>query len=479
MSPILFALYLEPLCRAIAGDVNIRGLTLPGGSVNVLAYADDLTVLCSSKSQVQAAVQHIGAFCTASGAQMNAGKSKGAWLGEWGSKPEQFLGISFADSVTNYLGVNLNPERLSTGRGGIDLNRLNVKVLEWHGRQMSLPTRAFVCNAVFFPTIWYPAQVGPCAQSEICKVHRFLATFVWESLFERMRRDNLFLSQKKGGLGLVNVELKLKVHRFMFFRSQRNDIVLSSFRVLGGNFLGEWLEGEAGSSRSRILKFYKEIEAAIKFFKDRFSDEYLDKVKRKTLYWDTLDMLIPVPLYRMWGGTAVESDVFKRLRRYPVRTATKNFFLRLHLRVLPVKTWLVQKGFFVPWSTNCALCPFPETLEHVILFCTNAELFWAQLRAALEVDLYVSWRSAMFLECGTGRDSRAFEVLTILGLHALWRSRTDHLHVVEGGKPAWRHFLDGFVYASSLIATTEQDGLECWETLKARLGVRGLSAITK
>ncbi|CAN7940133.1 unnamed protein product [Ixodes pacificus] len=124
---------------------------MPGGTVKVIAYADDLTVLCSLRNQVQAVVQHIGAFCTASGAQMNAGKSKGAWLGEWDSKPEQFLDVSFADSVTNYLGVNLNPERLSTGRGEIDLNRLNVKVLEWQvGRCLCLLGLLYVMLFVLF-----------------------------------------------------------------------------------------------------------------------------------------------------------------------------------------------------------------------------------------------------------------------------------------------------------------------------------------
>lgn len=77
-------------------------------SVNVLAYMDDVKVLYSSKGQVQAAVQHIGAFCSTSGTEMNVKKSTGAWLDNWDFKPEHFLGHSFSDSITNYLGVNLN-----------------------------------------------------------------------------------------------------------------------------------------------------------------------------------------------------------------------------------------------------------------------------------------------------------------------------------------------------------------------------------
>ncbi|KAM7291028.1 hypothetical protein ISCGN_027603 [Ixodes scapularis] len=471
LSPILFALYLEPLCRTIISDANIKGLTLSSGSVKVLAYADDVAVVCSSATQVQEVVQHISDFCAASGAEMNPDKSAGAWLGHWDSKPENFLGIPWTSSVSKYLGVCIDVEQLSTGRGGMDLLRLRSKTIDCYGRHTSLMHRAYVCNSVLFPTAWYTAQVVPCASLDIAKVQRLFATFVWESNFERMRRNNLFLSQKKGGIGLVNVELKLLVQRFLFFRDQKNCLILSSFRDLGGSFLRSWIEDVSVSARSRVLKFYKEKAAAIEFFETRYSREYLQKVKKKKLYWDTLDSLTPPPLYRMSAGGVIKSNVFQRLRRYPVRVGTKNFFVRLHWEVLPVKTWSAKKGFFVPWSQNCALCPLPETLEHVFLYCTNAELFWAELRAVLRIDMYMTWKKVKFLEFGSGPNSRAWEVLALLGLQALWRSRTDHLHVVEGGKPAWRHFIDGFMYVDSLLEATLQPDLECWTVWKSRLQI--------
>ncbi|XP_075539189.1 uncharacterized protein LOC142573838 [Dermacentor variabilis] len=126
---------------------------------------------------------------------------------------------------------------------------------------------------------------------QVNRVHRFSATYIWESQFERIRRSNLFLSKAKRGLGLVNVEVKLKVHRYLFFKNQTQHII-------------------------------------------RF------------------------------------------------------FFFRLHVEVLPVKTWLHDKGFFVPWSTDCPLCPYPESLQHVFLFCVNAVLFWQNIRIVFDVQIY-------------------------------------------------------------------------------------------
>lgn len=220
LSPVLFALYLEPLCRTIINDCNINGALLSTEPTKILAYADDVSVICSSKSDILRAFQHINAFCSVSGAEINVAKSTGAWLGPWPNMPETFLGISWTTSVNNYLGVKLGEENLRTGLGGIHLDTLRAKVVEWHGRNVPLLNRSFVCNSVFFSSVWYSAQVVPCRQADVHRMHRFCATFVWDSCFERMRRSNLFVSPFKGGLGLVNLDIKLRVQRFLFFREK-------------------------------------------------------------------------------------------------------------------------------------------------------------------------------------------------------------------------------------------------------------------
>lgn len=303
-------------------------------------------------------------------------------------------------------------------------------------------------------------------------MHRFCAVYMWESRFEKMRRPNLFLSPYKGGLGLVNLEIKLKVQRFLLFRDNKNLVLERALLQLGGRYLEEW-QARTGepANRAPILRYYKEIELAVRYFEQRFSWEYLMKVNRKHLYWNTIDSITPPPLYRSAFENSLCSNVFKRLRKYPVRTSTKDFFVKFHCEVLSVKTWLVNKGFFVPWNTNCALCPTPETLQHTFLFCTNAELFWAELRAVFKINLYPNWHSMKFLDVGECDQKECSEILLLIGLYAIWRSRTDHTLVLEKGKSAWRHFFDGFVYTSTLIAESKLDVSEEWDRLKSLLKV--------
>lgn len=471
LSPILFAIYLEPLCRAIIMDDNIRGVKVGIASAKLLAYADDVSVVCSSQKEMVIALKHVNEFCVVSGAEMNPKKSAGSWLGPWPSKPETFLNIAWSGAIENYLGVGLSSQALSTGAGGIHLNTLRGKAIEWHGRQVPLLSRSFICNAVFFSTKWYSAQAVPCTNSDVQKMHRFCATYVWDSCFERMRRKNLFISKKKGGLGLVNVDIKLKVQRFLIFRDrEKHPVMAEALRVLGGQYLTPWLEEAEGVPKKvTTLRYYREIRDAVRFFEQRFSWEYLNRVKRKRLYWDTLDLVMPPPIYRQMFPQCETSDVFKRLMAYPVRPGTKDFFVRFHTEVLPVKTWEQQKGFFLPWGVNCALCPVAETLEHTFLYCTNAELFWAELRAVLRVDLYPTWFDMKFLNAGEHGQSQCVEILTLIGLRAIWNSRTDHTLVRERGRPAWRHFLEEFHYVCSIIKETCFEEHERWEVLESCL----------
>lgn len=134
-----------------------------------------------------------------------------------------------------------------------------------------------------------------------------------------------------------------------------------------------------------------------------------------------------------------------------------------------MKPWLEQKGFFVAWSTNCALCPVAESLQHVFMHCTNAELFWAEIRVAFDTTLYPNWVDLKFLEPGSGGYDECIEVITLLGLYAIWRSRNDHLLAVEGGKPAWNHFVDAFFYTSSVLQEKQREGFSHWPTLHSML----------
>lgn len=81
MSPILFTLYLEPLCRMALASEVINGLKMGDEELRVLAYADDVAFICTRGSQVGEVIKLANQFCLFSGAELNLLKSRGAMVG--------------------------------------------------------------------------------------------------------------------------------------------------------------------------------------------------------------------------------------------------------------------------------------------------------------------------------------------------------------------------------------------------------------
>ncbi|KAM7289872.1 hypothetical protein ISCGN_030000 [Ixodes scapularis] len=129
-----------------------------------------------------------------------------------------------------------------------------------------------VCNTVTYPAVFYKAQAVCCPGLTAKKIHKSWATFVWRSPWERTRRDNLFLHQESGGLGLVDIVIKLNVQRFLLFRNAKEPTLLSALHHLGFPCLGRWMVSTSGlTAKAAALRFYSEIAEAILFFLVLFS----------------------------------------------------------------------------------------------------------------------------------------------------------------------------------------------------------------
>lgn len=466
MSPVLFALYLEPFCRYTAQSKTIKGLRIGDEVIKLLAYADDVAIICTAEEGLGAALQHVKDFCDCSGAAVNLAKSTGAWLGEWIARPRKFLGMEWTTSIPRYLGVPLHLGEDTTAKWNAKVATIQWKMSAYNGRDLSLFNRAHVCNTVAYPSFLYWARIITVNRKSVDAYHRMNATFVWRSKFERMRRSNLYLPLEAGGFGLVNAALKVNVQRFCYYRDERNPFLRSALQQLGAAFLGGYVVTSASCSvRSPCLRFYEEIAESIQFFSLHFSWEYLNKVTPKTLYWDSISKLFPPPLYRLNMVETKGKCVFRRLRKMPVARSTKDFFIKFHAEVLPVKGWLENKGFPMPLAPTCHACGQYESIRHVFMDCKTAFLFWSDLRVSLGMNYDINWKLLKFLHDGECKSEVVDEVVLITGLHALWRARTDVVMCEVRPRAVWWHFREKMLWVCSVVEEKGQ-GTERWSALK-------------
>lgn len=469
LSPILFSLYIEPLCRKLLNTTTIKGLCMGREEIKVMAYADDIALICTSQLQVIEAFEVVKRFTQVSGAKVNILKSEGAWLGNWRTTPSTFLGMKWTQEITSYLGVPLVLETTSAQTWGKKLTTLQGKLTSWSGRQLSLLNRTYICNTVSYPSALYWMQCLRCDAVTLNRIHRIWATFIWQSSFERMRRTNLFLCLEEGGFGLVNAMLKKMVQRLQFFRRRKDDFLEAAVQELGAAHLKKWVVSTGRQIKtSRVPSFYKEVAEALTFFEARYSWEYLQTTKVKKIYWDTLTaMLSPAP-YRSINDPQKGRDVLRRVRKLPVPTSSKDFFTKLHCEVLPVKQWLQGKGFFVPWTMNCPFCVELETLQHVFITCKGAMYFWADLRLHTSVEIDPDWHAIKYLVLRGKEIDDVLAVLVVLGLHSIWRARVDYVECKEEIHPAWWHFQNKLRWTLSVVNRTTTEKVR-WRDLEKRI----------
>ncbi|KAM7286306.1 hypothetical protein ISCGN_033190, partial [Ixodes scapularis] len=207
----------------------------------------------------------------------------------------------------------------------------------------------YVCNAVSYPAALYRAQAVCFPGATAKRIHRGWAVLVWRSTLERTRRDNLFLHLESGGLGLVNVVLKLHVQRFILFRDTKDLAFLAALHHLGFPYLGKWMVNTNGrENKVAALRFYSEMVPSFEFFRAHLTWEYLTTVDRKSLYWDVTFVAFPPPLYRLPPVPDRAPRLFKLVRRLPVPLSSRDFFMRMHLDGLAVMARLHRKDIFAP-----------------------------------------------------------------------------------------------------------------------------------
>uniref|UniRef100_L7M607 Reverse transcriptase zinc-binding domain-containing protein n=1 Tax=Rhipicephalus pulchellus TaxID=72859 RepID=L7M607_RHIPC len=130
----------------------------------------------------------------------------------------------------------------------------------------------------------------------------------------------------------------------------------------------------------------------------------------------------------------------------PVTPTAKSFFFKLHTNTLPVKTWLQEKGIFVPWTTDCILCHKPENIEHAFLDCWDAVFYWDVLQRTLKKELPLYPYGIRFVPIES-----PYDMIMILGFHGLWKTRMQVRHADVHVKSSIDNFIESVVQIKEMF----------------------------
>lgn len=177
MSPLLFALYLEPLCLRVLLNPSVRGFRLHQSEVKLLAYADDLSFFCVDKSSIEAVIEDVVFFlrCRECGLTLIRAVVYGLARGAPRLRPAVVFRGEL-NRVSTYAFMHMNVIHRYWSSRIEDIRR---RVTLWHARSLSVFSRAQVCNVFLLTKLLYVLQVMCCPRTNIQTLHRIFAVFIW------------------------------------------------------------------------------------------------------------------------------------------------------------------------------------------------------------------------------------------------------------------------------------------------------------
>lgn len=250
LSALLYVLMAEVFSVNVRKEDKIHGITLPDGSVTKIdQYADDTTIQISDIDSIESVFSLIRVYELASGCRINMDKTEGLWLGSFRGRRDTPLDLKWTSDSVRILGFHL---------GNIDTSELNWKprvdkfktILRlWNKRTLSYRGKIVILNSLASAGIWYYSNIVSVPDWAEKEINRESLEFLWNYRKHLVNKDAIKQKLDEGGLGLVDISLKIKAQRIKYISHLFTPAFSNKWQVLSDYFIGLY----RGSCMGRII----------------------------------------------------------------------------------------------------------------------------------------------------------------------------------------------------------------------------------
>ncbi len=213
LSPLLFAIAIEPLSIVLKTNRSISGIRRGGAEHKVSLYADDLLLYVSNpKTAISHILDTLKIFGTFSEYKFNIGKSDFFPINELaGDIVQSDLPFTLSLTTFKYLGVNVsrkisllfdNNFSVLNAKVKEDLQKCNSLQITLAGRIQSIKMNIvprylylFQCLSLFLPRSFFRS------------IDSLFSSFIWSKKSPRLQKLLLQRNKAAGSLGLPNLQL--------------------------------------------------------------------------------------------------------------------------------------------------------------------------------------------------------------------------------------------------------------------------------
>lgn len=210
LSPLLFALAIEPLACMIRNATDLRGLHITAELVlKVLLYADDTTLLLADREALALAEQILAIFERGSGAKVNSAKSE---LLPATTSPQTAAGSRFNLQPTDYtarlLGAQIGVQQSDSTAWELIITGMKTTMAAWRSHGLSLRGKVLVTKVLILSQATFLLHVADMPDDVAKRMDKLIATFIWGTPSrEWTLRDAIIAPKEAGGLDAPSLRL--------------------------------------------------------------------------------------------------------------------------------------------------------------------------------------------------------------------------------------------------------------------------------
>ena len=213
LSPLLFALAIEPLAQAIRCNHDISGYLKGNHEYKISLYADDaLVYITNPHTSIPVLLKELDLFHKISGLKINLNKCSAMPV----NIPLNTLNLlqsnfpfTWITSSIKYLGVNITPNHRELFKANYTplFARISTLLNTWSPYHISFLGRVCAIKMNILPKLLYYFRTLPIniSKSRLEAIQRLINKFIWANKRPRYSYALQHRTQTNGGLGLPNI----------------------------------------------------------------------------------------------------------------------------------------------------------------------------------------------------------------------------------------------------------------------------------
>ena len=270
---------------------------------------------------------------------------------------------------------------------------------------MSFVGKSLIVNSLGISKLLYLATILPIPKWVVSEVNNLIWPFLWGSRIETVSRQSCHQPFLKGGLGIINLQLKADPLKLASVISLCTKAVSKSFYLLKyffgsklSSFRSEWgfLRDNSSPSAQFLTPFYSNCSSVVTGLrKILYCQDWRDfTFTSKICYFVLLKEQSSSPvIHRYWVSfltIGFNLDRHWSLVRDGFSENFKHDLLWLIvLRAVKVRDSMNNWGYIN--SGRCASCPRNETIDHCFLNCSRVKAVWLHFSSILSSLLGVTF----------------------------------------------------------------------------------------